>query len=78
MTSASTTETARGQGLGALGTIVTPFSGKLTLSAFAQNVLNTTNLVRYSGVLMSQAFGTPAPTGRKSPQAGGDGRGCSA
>lgn len=59
MTSTRTTETARGQGLGAPGTIVTPFSGKLTVGAFAQNVLNTTNLVRYSGVLMSQAFGTP-------------------
>lgn len=78
MTSTRTTETARGQGLGAPGTIVTPFSGKLTMGAFAQNVLNTTNLVRYSGVLMSQAFGTPAPTGRKSPSVGDDGRGFSA
>jgi len=33
--------------------------GRLTVGAFAQNVLNTTNLVRYSGVLTSKAFGTP-------------------
>jgi len=32
---------------------------KLTMGVYAQNVLNKTNLVRYSGVLTSQAFGLP-------------------